>query len=804
MMPWMEKHRELYSAVGELTSGLEKYYDSMIKQQERNKKTHHSEAPIRSPDANFSLQNVDVVAVIEPQYQALDEAVIQSAPYTPIPLIDYEPIDKSARRKFMYDLKLSTKVRMYSYYHGNYLGTIHVVWKLPDDPAEYCDEKTVAACRHIHKFIPMYATRAMKKEFFETYQKSAKIQPALLRSVYKFLTDDATAPETTAQSEVDERLNMFLKLDDPDAIWDLRKLNGNFNGTKFDVFWTELDKYFNELTLAVQERRHGEHLYLPFAISIESLIDTIRDRLPKDTCVPSAEWVRLQFWPTDPTTKRAINHTGRFDVKFKLQSRQIRGDHPDAHYCGAQLLYLKHFAVKYRMFAELFWLDDKAIVPIGEPGKPVSTNVRSHNASLVTTSSSVTLSALDHDYHVCGAVPSVAFKSDIPEDTTNTFFRGTVHVTVKDKIFEPSNAIRHGCELTQLIRNFYSHDDVNMEKPILICNTDGGPDHRSTYGSVQLSAIAIFIHLDLDMLVTARTAPMASWANLAERANSILNLALQNVALECEEMTPELELKQRRISSLVDARKLATRYPEFKTGLIKSVEPVLKLLESRFAKLKLKEEQFKTNKPASDEDITTFFDMLKNILDNDLDATKLTADVLCKLPKLCEFMDKHCQKRQYSFQIKKCPAPVELKDCWYCFHNPSRMPADEKLYFLPDPTLPSPGSDKYLPFSDVYGKETSDSERPSSLIITDCSKKDTANRKLLCANKVRDVILCVECEKPRCVYSNTKLQRAELSALKILKEKETYTCGAALFPQTELDSTIIVRLSLTCSSTMET
>jgi hypothetical protein len=70
------------------------------------------------------------------------------------------------------------------------------------------------------------------------------------------------------------------------------------------------------------------------------------------------------------------------------------------------------------------------------------------------------------------------------------------------------------------------------EKKIMIQYTDGGPDHRSTYASVWIASIIQFIILDLDMFVTARTSPMGSWANPAERYMSHLNLALQN-ALTC-------------------------------------------------------------------------------------------------------------------------------------------------------------------------------------------------------------------------------------------------------------------------------
>ena len=53
-------------------------------------------------------------------------------------------------------------------------------------------------------------------------------------------------------------------------------------------------------------------------------------------------------------------------------------------------------------------VDDKAIVPMGEPDCPVSTGVRGHNRSLVPLDGP-TLLTLDHDFHVHRIVPSVAF-----------------------------------------------------------------------------------------------------------------------------------------------------------------------------------------------------------------------------------------------------------------------------------------------------------------------------------------------------------------------------------------------------------
>ena len=85
-------------------------------------------------------------------------------------------------------------------------------------------------------------------------------------------------------------------------------------------------------------------------------------------------------------------------------------------------------------------VDDKAIVPVGEPGAPVSTGVRGHKKSLVTTDRPKNL-AFDRDFHVFGIVPSVAFMVDIPNSAQESFFQGKPCVTVKDKVTRPCSVL---------------------------------------------------------------------------------------------------------------------------------------------------------------------------------------------------------------------------------------------------------------------------------------------------------------------------------------------------------------------------
>ena len=119
----------------------------------------------------------------------------------------------------------------------------------------------------------------------------------------------------------------------------------------------------------------------------------------------------------------------------------MRKAHPYSKYVAVTLQYVKNFAVKYKSHALLLSVDDKAIVPVGEPDNPISTGVHGHHRSPTFTSScGSTLGALDHDFHLFGIVPSVALAINIPESFNDSFFfSGQPYVCNKDKITQPSS-----------------------------------------------------------------------------------------------------------------------------------------------------------------------------------------------------------------------------------------------------------------------------------------------------------------------------------------------------------------------------
>ena len=97
--------------------------------------------------------------------------------------------------------------------------------------------------------------------------------------------------------------------------------------------------------------------------------------------------------------------------------------------------------------------------------------------------------------------------------------------------------------------------------------------------------------LDLDLLVAARTAPAQSYANMAERSMSPLNLALQNCAFARSEMPEAYEKKMKRLSSRRSIRVAAERDPPIRETFKESTEKPISRMKNVFSRLERKGEK---------------------------------------------------------------------------------------------------------------------------------------------------------------------------------------------------------------------
>ena len=167
-------------------------------------------------------------------------------------------------------------------------------------------------------------------------------------------------------------------------------------------------------------------------------------------------------------------------------------------------------------------------------------------------------------------------------------------------------------------------------------------------------------------------------------------------------------------------------------------------------------------------------------------------------------MKTHAIAHHYCFQLKKCGK----EDCKFnC--TPLRCPPEvaETLSYVPDPQLDSCRS-KFKAFDDVYGELTSEKDRPS--MGTEADQHDQEYKALLVSNKARMTVTCCQCEKPRVVYSQFRLQPGVDKYLLELAEFLMYTCGSPLFfelpeswPDEVKENAPVVRENKTCSSPVE-
>jgi len=325
--------------------------------------------------------------------------------------------------------------------------------------------------------------------------------------------------------------------------------------------------------------------------------------LPSDVFIPSEEWKRLNFALSNAYTTKAMQYTGRFNVKYKVQSRLLRKSSEDEHYCRTIFKYEREFNIKYQDYACFISADDKHKVPIGED-VPVSTGVR-NKKTLAPAEGEIT--AADHDFTKLSLTPSITLFINIPNDISESFYDGKVYACFKDAIFQPSSALRHSTEFFNLMNRQYSTQSLPS---ILSLYTDGGPDHRCTFGSVQIALICLFLAGNFDMLIAVRTAPHHSWCNPAERIMSVINYGLQGVAIEREKMPEEFEDEFEALRTLEDIREKAKDNPCLKVELEKCIVTVQELLRERTEHLVWKNEAFETENPASDLEIDDMFEVI--------------------------------------------------------------------------------------------------------------------------------------------------------------------------------------------------
>ncbi|CAC5365132.1 unnamed protein product [Mytilus coruscus] len=193
--------------------------------------------------------------------------------------------------------------------------------------------------------------------------------------------------------------------------------------------------------------------------------------------------------------------------------------------------YMRQYATKFRDLVTFICVDDKCKVDFGEPGLAMSTGVWGEKSIVPTTS---VLSAFNHDLGSKGSlIPSVCLEVNLRENQDGSFYRGKVHVTYKDSVFEPSTPWRHSVEIKDILQE-------KPTMPMLMIFSDGGPDHRITY------------HLNMDAVLSVSVAVYSAGNFKKDLVTNVLRRFSKKEIFEniCEDVIADLKLTEEEEDAL--------------------------------------------------------------------------------------------------------------------------------------------------------------------------------------------------------------------------------------------------------------
>ncbi|GBC01660.1 hypothetical protein RclHR1_04280017 [Rhizophagus clarus] len=225
-MSWIEHpcFTFLKPSLIKFANDLQKYAEYLLKKAAQTKKNHDSMKHIVNEEDASKLKIILPVMFRNPtivtKYKELVTAV-ESTDYWKIINVDqYCPNNSTAKSTYLQNLEeaFTFKIGIYTYHHGNVMN-MSFVWKIdPNIDESAAFKKNYEIRNELKSFMPVYATRAMRREFVNTCDMFlGNVEKSRVRRIYKEFTGDSTADE----SEIDARVKLAFDLKDPELITDL-------------------------------------------------------------------------------------------------------------------------------------------------------------------------------------------------------------------------------------------------------------------------------------------------------------------------------------------------------------------------------------------------------------------------------------------------------------------------------------------------------------------------------------------------------------------------------------------------------
>lgn len=174
---------EIHSATKQLAECLRGYVEHLKLENAEQKRRQLALEPLRTPLKDFDVFDEKPTASVSSMYLPLNSAINESEDYEAIHIDSvYTPLDR--RRRYEY-LQLSVHVQGFRYNRSGSLGTMTFLWKVPLDKDERSTERSLKTIDSIRSSIPIYHTRAMRRDFCSRFGSISKTSPLILNEIYR-------------------------------------------------------------------------------------------------------------------------------------------------------------------------------------------------------------------------------------------------------------------------------------------------------------------------------------------------------------------------------------------------------------------------------------------------------------------------------------------------------------------------------------------------------------------------------------------------------------------------------------------
>ena len=343
-----------------------------------------------------------------------------------------------------------------------------------------------------------------------------------------------------------------------------------------------------------------------------------------------------------------------------VQARVLRKHNVDLHYNNALFSFMKKRAKKYVDSTTFVTADAKCKVSVGEPGFPIAAVARGKQ---VIVAENEVMAVGDHDFSKLSLIPDAILIHEIPssndsskeipnegisnenlnediepiekdvqegdqrvlrsnvvvpssstkvkdresEDAIGSWYTGQCYYGVKNMITQGSTAIRCTTELAKTIQQEHC-----IKPRLYVFNGD----RNITNLAVQKNIVSVFLKLDLDEAVFARTAANCSFRNPVERMHAIANIGLQAVGIMRGSMSDDSENKLKTFGGNVEIRTACETDRDLLSEVTESLEKPKQIIETVLSNLSLKGKPFKIYQPVEEDEIQSYIDALKRLEPN--------------------------------------------------------------------------------------------------------------------------------------------------------------------------------------------